>query len=217
MKFQKQSIIAIGALTMLFMSFQNCGGFKATDPTSGDAFFNSSSINPSLMCKPAEVQHATIRRLSNTELSNTLKDLLTITDDVTGELSPDGTSGEGFTNNAEVLKINVDYLKKLMPAVETALQKSVAAGSAEFKCPAAKDAACAQNLIQSFALKAFRRPPTAAELSGMNNLYTTQKAAGATFESNATLATSAPNKVPEGVPVPIAIQPIFARVGAANI
>ncbi len=170
-------------LVIVGLSYQGCNSFKTFKGLLADGTYDGSSLNPSKACPAVDPEHQTIRKLSNEELSNSVRDLLGITDNITVSLPPDQYSGEGFTNNADIQKFTPDYVPKLMPAIETALSKAVSAKSPVFNCPTAtKDKTCAQGLIRTFAQRAFRRPASDTEVNSMMTLFNNQTAAGDTFE-----------------------------------
>jgi hypothetical protein len=180
-------LISFSTVIMLIL-FQSCTSYKSFKNSTLDGAFTNPSINPSIKCPTPVLEHTTIRKLSNSELSNTLQDLLQISDDVTRDLPPDPNSGEGFSNNGDLLKTTIDYMTVLLPKIELALSKAITAGSSTFKCAATKDATCAQSLITAFSQKAFRRPATSTEITNMMKLFNDQKATGATFEESLSAA-----------------------------
>ena len=112
-----------------------------------------------------------IRRLSKTEYGNTLHDLFGVEPGIVSEL-PAEVSGAGYTNSVspllmeQVLNIANDVLKRLPPGGE--LEKTIVGPP-----PAAgQDAkAVARGAARSFARKAYRRPPTEAELDVLMKVF----------------------------------------------
>jgi hypothetical protein len=105
-----------------------------------------------------------IRRLTKTEFANTLRDLFGVHPSIADSL-PDEVSGEGYLNSLSALQLE-QYLKiadKVLvhiasPAGAT-LRKELFAG----KVP--------RDVAQSLAKKAYRRPPTEAEINVLLQTY----------------------------------------------
>ena len=110
-----------------------------------------------------------IRRLTKTEYGNTLHDLFGVDPSIADGL-PDEVSGEGYLNSLSALQLE-QYMKiadKLLGRIvapqgspPTAIQKRL------FGKPAAAGTApreAARKVARSLAMKAYRRPPTHAEL-----------------------------------------------------
>ncbi len=178
-------------LLLVSISYSNCTAFKSANlknPLDMDGAFSGSSSNPSLMCTESIIEHSTLRKLSNSELSNSINDLLGTNINLLGQLPPDAASADGFTNNGDFLKTTIDYATQLMPILESTLAAAQAANSKAFACAATKDAACAQSLISSFTNRAYRKKLTTTELAPIINLFTTVKASGASFEESLSAA-----------------------------
>ena len=109
---------------------------------------------------PKDPGEFAIRRLSKTEYGNTLHDLFGVDPSLVGEL-PDEVVGAGFTNSVspllieQVLAVASDVLAK-MPA--GAQKKLFGSGSPE-------------EVARSVARRAYRRPPTAAEIDVLLKVY----------------------------------------------
>jgi mono/diheme cytochrome c family protein len=103
-----------------------------------------------------------IRRLTKTEYGNTLRDLFGVDPSIADGL-PEEVSGEGYLNSLSALQLE-QYLKiadKVLGSAPSAIQKRL------FGKPpvAGKDSReAARNVARSLATKAYRRPPTPAEL-----------------------------------------------------
>ena len=110
-----------------------------------------------------------IRRLTKTEYSNTLHDLLGVAPAIASSL-PDEVSGEGYLNSLSPLQLE-QYLaiadkvldRVLSPegAQPTAMQRRL---FGETPAPDADARATARDVARSLARRAYRRPPSEAEL-----------------------------------------------------
>jgi hypothetical protein len=110
-----------------------------------------------------------IRRLTAFEYDNTLADLLGVAPKYGTTLPPDDRVN-GFDDNAAALHVPPLYTDKARAAAED-IAATVSLGMLESCAAANGDAACAAKLIQSFGVRAFRRPLTAAEQQRYGILY----------------------------------------------
>ncbi len=102
-----------------------------------------------------------IRRLTKTEYGNTLRDLFGVDPSIADGL-PDEVSGEGYLNSLSPLQLE-QYLTiadKVLRRMPTAVQKRLFGEPP----PKADPRAAARKVAASLARKAYRRPPTEAEL-----------------------------------------------------
>lgn len=110
-----------------------------------------------------------IRRLTKTEFGNTLRDLYGVETSIVDAL-PDEVSGEGYLNSLSPLQLE-QYLK----IADQVLRRIIApAGSAPTRLQRKLFGAHAVNprqVAQSLAGKAYRRPPTEAELDVLMAAY----------------------------------------------
>lgn len=105
-----------------------------------------------------------IRRLTKTEYGNTLRDLFGVEPSIADGL-PDEVSGAGYLNSLSALQLE-QYLTiadQVLRQMSPAMQKRV------FGDPAAK--ADPREVARSLAKKAYRRPPTEAELDVLMATY----------------------------------------------
>jgi hypothetical protein len=70
-------------------------------------------------------KNGAVRRLTVTQYRNTLRDLLGIEEDLTDSLPPDGTSKDGFTNNAQVLALSPLQVETYFDIAEQALDQCI--------------------------------------------------------------------------------------------
>ena len=66
-------------------------------------------------------KNGSVRRLTVSQYSNTLRDLLGIEDDLTGILPPDGVSNDGFSNNGQTLLLSPLLVESYFDIAEKAL------------------------------------------------------------------------------------------------
>lgn len=110
-----------------------------------------------------------IRRLTKMEYGNTLHDLLGVETVVAAEL-PDEVAGEGYMNSLspmqseQYLAIANEVMQKLSPATQKGLFGDVPAKGADLRAEAAK-------IARSLARRAFRRPPSDAEVETLVGVF----------------------------------------------
>ena len=149
-----------------------------------------------------------LRRLTKLEYQNSLRDLLgtTVSDDDKRGFAADQVLSGGFSSGAGIVtsvdsRQLLDVSSKLADAAMADLGKLLPAGCA---APAADaEQGCVDQVIEEFGLRAFRRPPTAEEMSGLTALYTKLRGAevGATWARRARRAAGHPAVA--AVPVPL--------------
>ncbi len=123
-------------------------------------------------CVPGEVDPAARRRLrmlTRFEFDNTLRDLLYV-DSQWGKALPAEEVVHGFDNNADSRAVGMLLTDKLLAAAEQAAEAAVVNLGQHVTC--APGDACAQQFIQKFGERAFRRPLTDAERTRYQALYT---------------------------------------------
>jgi hypothetical protein len=147
-------------------------------------------------CTTIDPGRVTIHRLNIVEYNNTVRDLLGDTTQP-GNAFPVDTGGGNFDNNADVLSTSPLLFEKLDDAAEALATTALAAGSATrariITCDAAKvgDAACAMTVMRAFARKAWRRPPTDAELARLVAFVPLARANGDSFDQGISLGVQA--------------------------
>ncbi|HEY6080657.1 MAG TPA: DUF1592 domain-containing protein [Polyangiaceae bacterium] len=171
------------------------GGGDALIPTAPGG---SGRVEPGAMAPPEEVLGssacqkptpgaAPLRRLSNAEYRNTVRDLLAQAAGVEGAVAAatkdfvDEAESLGFRNNTDFLGVSSLIAQGYMDAAE-ALAPLTASTPGLVGCTSA-DAACARQFIESFGKRAFRRPVSADEKARYQALYDKALAAGYTFET----------------------------------
>lgn len=113
--------------------------------------------------------HFVIRRLTKSEYGNTLHDLLGVDPAVAAEL-PDEVAGEGYMNSLsplqseQYLEIANEALQKLSPKVQKSLFGEAPAKGADLRAEAGK-------IARSLARRAYRRPPSDAEVETLVGVF----------------------------------------------
>jgi hypothetical protein len=126
----------------------------------------------------ANAGYTPLRRLSSEQFRNTVRDLLKMnaadvrTMVVTSALPPDDSIGERFTSNitSPVQPIGAEQYFDLAKSLA---DKAVTNLAALVPCvPASGNATCAQQFIEGFGKRAFRRPLTPIEVERYKKVYT---------------------------------------------
>lgn len=131
---------------------------------------------------------APIRRLSRSQYSATLRDLLNMHVDVGATLPPDGAGGEGFDNAAETLFLSPVYAEKYVDAAKAALNYALKDPRARAKFVTAKPGSgispqlAARQVLQDFLPRAFRHPVDAADIDFYAGLFSTAANRGESFD-----------------------------------
>ena len=117
-----------------------------------------------------------IHRLNNLEYANTIRDLVGVTVDTSNFFSQDG-KGDSFDNIASEFVVNdsqyQDFYNAAVDASERAFADPIAAGRILTCVPAsATDTACFKTILQSWGLKAWRRPLSEKEIADLTKLGT---------------------------------------------
>jgi hypothetical protein len=153
-----------------------CGGVNGSDRphsssggssgTGGDGASGGPGPDPSSVCGTSKLGAPRLRRLSRDELNNTLADVFPeVKGAWTASFSADAISTHGFDNDATLLVVGkqlADELDRAGDAVGAAV--SGAPLAAMLPCSTStKDAACAQQFLDKYAKRLFRRALTADE------------------------------------------------------
>jgi hypothetical protein len=147
-------------------------------------------------CQTINPGRVTIHRLNAVEYDDTVRDLLGDTTQP-GDGFPDDAGGANFDNNADVLATSPLLFQKLADAAEALATTALTAGSATrariITCDATKvgDGACAQTVMRAFSRKAWRRPPTDAELARLVAFVPLARANGDGFDQGISLGVQA--------------------------
>ncbi len=125
---------------------------------------------------------ARMRRMNRTEYAATIRDLLGVQVDASQGLPADGAGGEGFDNAAETLFISPIHAEKYLDAARSALTYAFADGatrrrrrSRPFLSIQPSDeltpSDAAQQVLNDFLPRAFRRPVTEEEIAEYGELF----------------------------------------------
>jgi hypothetical protein len=131
-----------------------------------------------------------VRRLSRTQYTGTVRDLLNLHVDVGATLPADGAGGEGFDNAAETLFLSPVYAEKYLEAAKLALSYASkdARSRARFLIaapgPGVTPAAAANTILEEFLPRAFRRPVEKGELDFYMGLFSSAAERGESFEDS---------------------------------
>ena len=119
-----------------------------------------------------------LRRLTQSEYNNTVRDLLGDTSNPASAFPPDQRQGD-FSNTAVALTVSPLLAQSYETAAETLATTAVSHLSTIVACDttAMGEDACATQFIATFGKRAFRRPLTTDEQSGLMALYETNRSA----------------------------------------
>jgi len=126
-----------------------------------------------------------LTRLNRAEYDNTVRDLLGDTSHIALTTLPTDYGDGAFDNNAAALTIDPTLAQTYQQLAETLAENALAAnspGRALVLVCTTTDATCAKQIATNFATRAWRRPPTATEVTNLLALQTASTAAGFTFE-----------------------------------
>jgi hypothetical protein len=130
----------------------------------------------------------TARRLSRTQYTATIRDLLNLHLDIGSTLPPDGAGGEGFDNAAETLFLSPIHAEKYLEAAKNALHYASKDPRARAKFliaapgPGVTPDAAARTILEEFLPRAFRRPVEKADLDFHLGLFQSALRRGEGFE-----------------------------------
>ena len=173
----------LGVLLGATLTLAACYGFSdAGDVTNGG---KTSACAPGVHAVGA----APVRRLTQAEYDNTVRDLLGDTTHPARTFPPDQIVGV-FANNATALTVPPLLALSYAQAAEALVATALATPAKFLACdPAKGDDGCAKTFITTFGKKAYRRPLTGAETDALFAIYTANKTGtGATFLDGITAA-----------------------------
>ncbi|HXI55205.1 MAG TPA: DUF1592 domain-containing protein [Polyangia bacterium] len=132
-----------------------------------------------------EPGRVTAHRLNVREYNNTIRDLIGMDlKPATDFQFPDDEFGDGFNNDADVLTVSPLSVEKYLAAGQSVVAKALATGSAVrsriMVCDpsGANEATCVNQILSTFARRAFRRPVTDDEIKPYAGLVTLVKSKG---------------------------------------
>jgi hypothetical protein len=199
----------------------SAGGSAAGGPVSGGSTAGGSvsggSVDGGVMQGPPDPGRVTIRRLNVAEYDNTVRDLLGTAQTPAASTFPDDAPQIGFDNNGDLQTLSPAQFALYQQAAVALATEAMTVGSPQraklVTCDLSTGTACAQTLITSFGLRAFRRPLSAAEVSTFVTLMATAATAGATTDEQFQIVVQAmlesPNFLfrPELDPDPASLTP----------
>lgn len=148
--------------------------------------------SPAPVALPADAQliPARLRRLSNAEYERAASDLLGEPVAVQRRLPPD-VRQEGFTLNA-TQPVPAAHATRLAVLAQELVDLSVARNSTRLvPCSAHPSEGCIDQFVRDFSRRAFRRPPTDAEVRGLRAVFERGQNDGGGFEGGVRLVLSA--------------------------
>lgn len=174
-----------GILVLLF-AFQNCGvGFQVSDLSSTSLNSTSGAVSDKVCASTSPVGQALVRKLNRAELNYSLQDILDVTGDYTVGISSDASDISGFTNNAENLQLDSDYIYALMNMTEKAVADALKKTNSPYlQCTGGQNAACAKLKISELGKKAYRRPITTAEETLLLDIFNKSQTQGLSFQDS---------------------------------
>lgn len=131
---------------------------------------------------------APIRRLNKSEYRATIRDLLGVHFDAAYALPDDGAGGEGFDNAAETLFLSPLHAEMYLEAAKQALAYAAKDSRAQqviFNGQPTPDLSvndAARQVVERFALRAFRRPPAPEEIDALLMLFMAARGSQQSFE-----------------------------------
>ncbi|HEU5074023.1 MAG TPA: DUF1592 domain-containing protein [Polyangiaceae bacterium] len=146
---------------------------------------------PAPVALPADAQliPARLRRLSNAEYERAASELLGETLEVQRRLPPD-VRQEGYTLNA-TQPVPAAHATRLTVLAQDLADSSVARNLSRLvPCSAQPSESCVDQFVRDFARRAFRRPPTEAEVHGLGAVFERGQKDGGGFAGGARLVLS---------------------------
>lgn len=117
------------------------------------------------------------RRMNREEYNNTLRDLLGIAKRPGDKFPADGAGGEGFANSADTLSLSPLLVEKYLGAADEAMGEVWQRGELRQRlyAPVTSDKLApevgAEMALRPFLVRAFRRPPTEAEVQAVLKVF----------------------------------------------
>lgn len=138
------------------------GGDEPKPPAEGEGEGEKNKATTPVCTGEISPGPSPLRRLTNREFDNTVRDLL---GDATAPGRDFAEAGEalGFDNNADILNVTDLLAEQYMHAAEGLAERATADLPRFVGCDAAKDD-CVRAFVERFGQRAFRRPLTAQEL-----------------------------------------------------
>ncbi len=151
-----------------------------TGTIGGDPIGDRSNSDPS--CVAPTPGAALVRRLTQAQYNNTVRDLLGDTTHPADSFPPDETAGT-FSNNASSQTVSPLLAQGYQQAAEALAAQAVTNKAKLLPCdPSKGEDSCVRQFVQTFGKRAYRRVLTSAEIDALVALYTTNRQ-GATFDN----------------------------------
>lgn len=116
---------------------------------------------------------AALRRLTHSQYANTVRDLLGDASPVTLQFPPEDFVN-GFKNQYQAQSLTPILLEAYSAAAERLARNAFLGGDTRKLIPCAPSPACAEQFVQGFGKRAFRRPLSAGETARYTALFTSQ-------------------------------------------
>jgi hypothetical protein len=166
------------------------GGSHATGGTGGTMVVPPPSNMGALDDAKSVPGQMPLRRLTKVEYDNTIRDLLGVSTSAGDKLTPDqGAHNSGFSMGGAIT--GSDDARAVFASAEEIATSAIAKLGTLLPCGSVPTAradqdACADKFVESFGLRAFRRPLAASELADLRALYRAHRDAsiGDSFEQS---------------------------------
>lgn len=157
-------------LPALFL-FGGCVGASATRPADHSSSSPVARAHPvAKPSAPVVVGSAPLRRLTNAEYNNTIRDLLGDTSRPADVFPPDEAIG-GFENNT-VAPITQDLVERYLEAAEALAARAITRIDSLAPCPEnSKPVDCARGFVDAFGRRAYRRSLSSEERTILLDLF----------------------------------------------
>lgn len=149
-----------------------CAAVPAVKPATHSADASLAKEHPAAPTPAAPIiaAPAPLRRLTNEEYNNTIRDLLGDTSRPADAFPPDEAIG-GFENNT-VSPITQDLVERYLETAETLAARAITHIDTLAPCPtSSKPLVCARGFIDAFGRRAYRRPLTDDERAGLLDIF----------------------------------------------
>ncbi|MBC7397707.1 MAG: DUF1592 domain-containing protein [Bdellovibrionales bacterium] len=138
-------------------------------------------------CAAVPVGRTALQRLNKAEFSNSIRSIFGITGKFGDSLPQEALYNE-FSNLSDTQSINLELTQAYLSVASTAVESAFATAKANiFVCPEQNDA-CARTILARMAEKAYRRPPTTADLDQLMKFMAVATSQGEGFEAGIKLA-----------------------------
>lgn len=201
----KWSASFVSSLYMATLALTGCSGAETGPGPQGNPNVGGSgggpSLEPSAVCGESKIGAPRLRRLSRLELQSTLADIFPeLKGAWSSSLSADPVSPHGFDNDGALLVVGKQTAAEL-DAAGDAVGAAVSGAALTTLLPCAssnKDAACAQQFIDKYGKRLFRRAVSAEEAARYLALFQ-QVAAAQDFAAGIRFVTRALVQSPHAI------------------